>query len=124
MAAKLDVRSFPTTVRSARSGQTGGLPEAPNQVIDIQHEQILEVGVLSNPMHGVWVNPHVMEGELLQETGVQALKMIRKLDLPVQCIPGESEFFIQGFQREHPRPSRLIRWGHVIMLLIQLSLIS
>jgi len=50
MSSKLGIRFLPTTISFSWCRRTCSFPKAPHQVIHIQHQQVLQVCLLSLPM--------------------------------------------------------------------------
>ncbi|KAJ0623676.1 hypothetical protein HanIR_Chr01g0034821 [Helianthus annuus] len=50
MTTKLLIRGLPPAIRGTNRRQPSRVPKAPNQTINIQHQQVIQIGLLSLTM--------------------------------------------------------------------------
>ena len=67
VSPELEVRALPPAVGSPRRRQAGLLAEAPDEAVDVQEEQVLQVGLLGSPVEAGRLQPHVVQGHLREE---------------------------------------------------------
>ena len=113
MTPKLAIWGFPPPIWLPRCWQTGRLPKAPNQVIHIQHQQVLQIRLLCSPMHWIWSQFHSMQRHFLENV-IGHIKHSFIFHFLIHYIPTPF-IFVVGCQIW---PSRTVSWCQMHFMLL------
>ncbi|BAS77448.1 Os02g0195533, partial [Oryza sativa Japonica Group] len=67
VSPELDAGALPPAVGRPGRRKAGLRAEAPHEAVDVEEEQVLQVGLLGLPVHGARLQPHVVQRRLRQE---------------------------------------------------------
>lgn len=121
MSPELDVRALPPAIGSPRRRQAGLLAEAPDEAVDVQEEQVLQVGLLGSPEQASRLQPHVVQGRIGEERrrrnpGPRRAAGGGSPELAVEHEPVERLLAPQSSPRHERHPGGLVGRGEVLLV--------